>query len=404
MASGPPPVAVPAAGFERGTAGYRRAGAAMCAAGAGTFTLLYATQALLPALSDEFVVSPAQASLALSLATGALAVCLIPAGALAGRLGAARLMRTSLAAATALGMLVPLAPTFEVLLVIRTAQGAVMAGVPALAMAHLGRVIHPRDAGGAVGLLVAGNTLGGLSGRVVSSAVADVAGWRGGMAAVGLLALVCLTAFWRLLPPPPPGPRAPGPAGARPHVRCHLRDPGLLRLFGIAFLLMSAFVTVFNYLAFRLSDQPFALSQTAVGSLFLAHLAGTVACTVAGWAGDRSSRRRVLTAGVLLAQAALLLTLVEHLGAVLVGLVLFTAGFFAAHTAAGGWVGDRAVRGREQASSLYLLAYYAGSSIGGTAGGLVFASAGWAGLVILVSGLLLTALTLGCLRGRDTPT
>lgn len=397
---------VPAGGFVRGSRGYRRASAALCAAGAGTFALLYATQALLPLLARDFDVSPTTASLSLSLATGALALALLPASAVAARFGTARVMRVSLAAAALLGVLVPLAPTFELLVGIRTLQGVVMAGVPALAMAYLGREVHARSLGAAMGLLVAGNTVGGLSGRIVSSVVADLGGWRLAMGAVGLVSLACLVAFWWLLPPERPveaeAGRPVGPVGppSWSHIAAHLRDSGLLRLFVISFVLMSAFVTVYNYLVFRLLDEPFGVSQTVVGLIFLVYLAGTVASTVAGRLGDAVGRRRVLWVSLLLAQLAVLLTLPDHLAAVLVGLVLFTIGFFGAHTVASGWVSRRAAAGREQASSLYLLAYYAGSSIGGWASGFAFDAAGWPGVVAVVSGLLGIALVLGVsLRG-----
>ena len=42
--------------------------------------------------------------------------------------------------------------------------------------------------------------------------------------------------------------------------------------------------------------------------------------------------------------------------------------------------------------ALYLLCYYLGSSIGGSAGGLAYSYAGWPGLVAMVAGLLILAL------------
>jgi predicted MFS family arabinose efflux permease len=69
--------------------------------------------------------------------------------------------------------------------------------------------------------------------------------------------------------------------------------------------------------------------------------------------------------------------------------VVFTGGFFAAHSIGAGWTGAIAVTGRAQAASLYNLAYYLGSSIIGWAGGLVFQSLGWTALAV-------TVIALGC--------
>jgi predicted MFS family arabinose efflux permease len=82
--------------------------------------------------------------------------------------------------------------------------------------------------------------------------------------------------------------------------------------------------------------------------------------------------------------AGLALTLTQILALILAGLVVFTGGFFAAHSIGSGWTGAIAQSGRAQAASLYNLAYYLGSSILGWAGGLLFQSAGWPALAVAV--------------------
>jgi YNFM family putative membrane transporter len=390
------------AGHDRGTPGYRRLVVAVWAAGVGSFALLYAPQALLPLISEDLGVPPSTAALVISVATGALGLALLPMAYVADRVGRTRLMTVSLVTAAVLGLLAPLAPSMELLLVLRAAQGVAIAGLPALAMAHLSAEVRPTALGAAMGLYIAGTTVGGLSSRVVSGAVADVSGWRVGMAAVAALALLSVVAFRVALPPP--AATAPGPApAARGLLTRHLRDPGVRRLCLLAAVLMAAFVTVYNFLGYRLLAEPFSLSPLLVGLVFVTYLAGTVGSPFAGRLGDRFGRRAVLLAAVLLTLAAALLTLLEQLAAVLVGLVLFTFAFFAAHTAASGMVGNRARVGRSQAAALYLLAYYGGSSIGGWVGGFAYESGRWPGVVAYVSGLLVAALVVAVLLLRTPP-
>ena len=166
---------------------------------------------------------------------------------------------------------------------------------------------------------------------------------------------------------------------------------------------MAAFVTVYNFLGYRLLEEPFGLSPLLVGLVFLAYLAGTASSPAAGRFGNRLGRRAVLLGGVLLALAAALLTLTHLLAAVLLGLVLFTIGFFAAHTSASGMVGNRARVGRAQASALYLLAYYARSSIGGWLGRFAYERGEWPAVVGYVTGLLVVALGLALLLRRTPP-
>lgn len=390
-------------GHARGTAGYRRLVGAIWAAGVGSFTLLYAPQALLPLISQDLRVSPSTAALVVSVATGTLALALVPMSALAERVGRTRLMTVALTAAAVLGLIAPLAPSVELLLAVRALQGVAIAGLPALAMAHVSEQVQPGAVGAAMGLYVAGNTMGGLSGRLLSSTVADVAGWRAGMGAVGVLALACVVAFRLLLPPPTTPPPVTGRGVLRAHLVRHLRDKGVRRLCLTSFVMMSAFVTVYNFLGYRLLQPPFQLSQTLVGLVFVTYLAGTLTAPSAGRLGDRVGPGGLLLGGVLLALAALALTLSDALPLVLLGLVLFTVGFFGAHTSASGMVGTRVRAGRSQASALYLLAYYAGSSVGGWVGGLAYERGDWPGIVGYVAGLMLVALVLALLLRRTPP-
>jgi MFS transporter, YNFM family, putative membrane transport protein len=399
-------------GHERGTPAYRRLGAAMWCAGLATFVLVYCVQALLPTLSAEFGVSASVASLALSATTGTLALAIVPLSAVAESWGRTRVMTVALAAAAVLGVLAPFAPTFGALIVVRALQGVALAALPALAMAHVTREVAPRWLGGAVGLLIAGNTIGGLSGRLVAGAVADMAGWRVALAVIGGLSLLCTLAFRLLLPPAlaPAPPRVRLRALAAP-LRAQLRDPGLRCLFAIAFLLMGAFVTVYNYLGYRLLAPPFGLPAALVGLVFLGYLAGTWASTGAGRLGDRWGRRRVLWVAVLLAVAGAWVMLPDRLPAVLGGLLVVTVGFFGAHSLASGWVGRRSsllpAGSPGIASSLYLFAYYLGSSVGGAVGGIAYDHGGWLAVTAYVTTLLAAALGLALLLRRipsPTPT
>lgn len=376
-----------------GDAGMRRVRLGLFAAGLATFALLYVPQPLLPALSRAFGASPAAASLAMSAGTFALAIAIIPVSSLSEVRGRCAVMTVSVIAAAVLGLIAPLSPSLPVLIGIRVLQGFALAGVPATAMAYLAEEVDRADLGRAMGLYIAGNAIGGLGGRVVAGILAEHGGWRVATAGVSALALACAAAFAVLLPrsrfftPTPPRLRALGATLAR-----NLADTGLLRLYLIGFALMGAFVTVYNYLTFRLSAAPFGLSASVIGALFTVYLAGTWSSTLAGRLADRAGRRVVLAAGVTVAIAGIALTLPSSLALIVAGLVALTAGFFAAHSVASGWVGGLALVAPAQASALYLCLYYIGSSVAGSAGGIFYAHGGWPLTAAFAAALLAVAL------------
>lgn len=86
--------------------------------------------------------------------------------------------------------------------------------------------------------------------------------------------------------------------------------------------------------------------------------------------------------------AGALVTLAGDLPTIVAGIAILTVGFFGAHSVASSWVGRRATNNRSHASALYLFAYYLGSSVLGSLGGLVFAKYGWTGTVCAVAAVI----------------
>jgi len=391
-------------GHPPGSRGYRRILAALACAGVATFAQLYSVQGLLPLMSRELGVSAAQASLAISAATLGLAVAVLPWSFVADRFGRVRTMGLAVILATILGLLVPAAPNFEVLIILRALEGAALGGIPALAIAYLNEEINPLHAGAAAGAYVAGTSLGGLSGRLLAGPVSDLAGWRTATLVVSLTAAVAAAGFlW--LAPRSRGfiPVTGGGFGAMlSRLGPPLRNKKLLALYAQAFLLMGSFVSVYNYLGFRLEAPPYLLPATAVALLFLAYLAGTASSRMVAGLAARFGRRTVLLGSIAAMVAGLAVTLASPLPAVLAGLVLFTAGFFGAHAIASGWTGAMAASGRAQASSLYNLSYYAGSSVVGWSAGFLFQGFGWPALAgaLVVLAVIAAVVAAALLPGR----
>ena len=376
-------------GIARGTGEFRRTNLALFADGLATFALMYAVQPLMPVFSTTFGVTPATASFSLSVTTLTLAFAMLAASAVADLVGRRTLMVGSLFASALLGIACAVPAGFSGLLALRALMGFSLAGLPAVSMAYVAEEMAPRAAGLAMGLFIAGSAVGGMSGRLLAGALTAWFGWRAALGAIGALGLVCAALLWRFLPPSRhfvPHPMSFSAFAAA--LMRHLRDPVLRLLFAQAFLLMGGFVTIYNYTAYRLLAPPYALGQDRVALIFSVYLAGVASSAVMGHVAVRAGRRRIFVSNVVLMAFGLALTCAAPLAAIVVGTAIVTAGFFGAHAVASGWVGSWARTARAQASSLYLLAYYGGSSIVGSAGGLVWARWAWPGVVGLVATLL----------------
>ncbi len=396
-----------APGHLPGSEGYRRVLVALFAAGMATFVLLYDVQALLPEFVDAFDVSPTQSTLVMSLPTAALAMSLLFIGPLSEVVGRTRLIHISLVSSAVIAVGCALAPTWEALLALRLLAGVGLAGLPAVATAYLREELHPSTHARAAGLYIGGTALGGMTARLVTAPIADLAGWRWALAAAAGVAVLCAAVVARTLPPSLHFD--PAPTGRRAFVtmaRAALTDRALLSLYALGSCAVGVLVAAFNALGFRLTSAPFDLDIGVVSLVFLVYALGTVSSTVSGGLADRLGRRAILPAGCAIALVGVLLTLPAWLPSIIAGFAALTIGFFIIHGLASGWVAARAHAAgvsTGQAAAFYLFAYYVGSSVFGILGGHAWSIAGWAGVVALTGTLLLACCGLAVTLRRIPP-
>ncbi|NHR04754.1 MFS transporter [Chromobacterium haemolyticum] len=404
----PPPSesCLPPVKLHAGTSEFRATARAMFVGGYCTFAMLYGAQPLMPMFAQDFALSPAASSGVVSLATGSLALSLIPAGLLADRLGRRPLMNAALALGALLMLLSALADSFQHLLWLRAAFGVALAGLPAVAMTYLSEEVDAKSLGHSMGLYIAGNALGGMSGRFIASLLADHLGWRWALLTLALLGVAGACLFWRNLPPSRHfQPRQHDLGRMWREAKGLFRDPGLPWLFVSAFLLSGCFVSLYNYLGFRLLAAPFNMSQSLLGLVFSLYIVGVWSSAWVGKLSDRLGRRNVLWLMVLSMLLGLGLTLSDRVVLLVAGIALFTFGFFAGHSVASSWVGLRARQGRALASAIYLSAYYLGSSLVGSLSGLMWGRGGWQGVAAVLAASLaaMLAISLGLRRLQPLP-
>nr|WP_302104708.1 MFS transporter [Polycladomyces sp. WAk] len=360
-----------------------------------TFASLYSTQPLIPLLAKQFHVSPASASLSLSLTTGALAVCMLIISVVSESKGRKPIMTVSLMLSAILSILAAFSPSFSLLLVIRALQGIVLAGFPAIAMVYVNEEFHPKNMGRVMGIYVGGSALGGLTGRLVVGWLTEKFSWHVALGVMGVIGILISLWFWRNLPDSHHfSPKRTTWRRLWSSLLRNLKDPALICLYGIGFLLMGGFVTLYNYIGYPLMAPPYDLSQTSVGLIFIVYLVGTFSSAWMGRLADRFRRSTVLWYGIGIMLLGAVLTINPHLVVKITGVALFTFGFFGSHSVVSSWVGKQAHRYKTQAMSLYLLFYYLGSSVMGTSGGLFWSRFGWDGVISMIGTMLLLALLL----------
>ncbi|MGC2939579.1 MULTISPECIES: MFS transporter [unclassified Brevibacterium] len=426
----------------------RRTVAAVFLAGVSVFLVLYETQGLLPAIRDAYGIDGPTASLTVSATNVAMACFLIPFSMLAPRIGHARQIGAGVIVAAILALVLPFTPTPELLIAVRFLQGLAIASVPATAMAYLSLRLPPAALPGAIGVYIAGNTIGGLCSRLLTGLASEFLGWHGGLAFTAVVSLVFgLIVVWLLRHDLFPTSRSravldtdPGvpeptdtdptiaeaadrdavtagddvadasadgddgdthPAGddgagsAQPPRRAIPLGGGLWRIYLTGFLCMIVFGGSFTMLGTRLQQDPWHLSEGAVALFFLIYLVGTVVTTYYGRLATKYPRTRITLAGMVIALAGAGLTLVDSLGVIILGMSLLTAGFFLGHTGASA-AASAARPGVDstRSAAIYLTVYYLGTSLGAWLSAVLFADFAWPGVVGMCAASLIAVLVL----------
>jgi MFS transporter, YNFM family, putative membrane transport protein len=381
--------------IKKGTKRFTEVILAFFSAGLSTFAILYCVQPILPLFSEEFHLSPAQSSLSLSSATSTMAIGMLFTGPLSDIFGRKKIMTSSLFLAAFCTIFCSTMHSWEAIIFMRALTGLALSGVAAVAMTYLSEEIDPSFLAFSMGLYISGNTIGGCLGRFLTSILAIHFSWDIALRVIGISALISASLFLYLLPNSKNFNSAP--LNIRTLFSDFLfqcRDPVLSKLFFMGFIIMGSFVTLFNYVGYRLMLSPFFINQTIIGFLSLFYLIGVYSSPQAGILTEKYNKGIVLINALLLMIIGLLITQSNQLYFIFFGLMLFAAGFFAVHSVASSWIGHHTIGNKAQKSSLYLFFYYLGSSIFGTCGGFFWFSGGWTSISLFIISMLILGIFL----------
>lgn len=357
------------------------------------FANVHMTQPLLPQLAQTFQLTPLQASWSLTATISMLGLSLLIYGPLSDAWGRKNIMSLSLLGAVFTTLAISQVETYSSLLILRSLQGLFLGGLPAIAIAYIGDEFERKAVLVAVGLYISANSLGGVTGRLASGFIGEHYDWQTVFLALGFSSLGLVLLFIWLLPSSKHFQAKPfHPRSVILDMRGHLNNPRLLTAYLIGGLNMLVFLSQYSYITFVLADAPYHLSTHALGMLFLTYLTGSLASAWSGRAALWLSQPLCMIVGILLLIIGSLLTLAGSLLMIVSGFLLNSFGFFLTHSVLSSWVSQHALKARASASSLYLVFYYLGASLGSFYLEPFWQWAAWPGVV--AASLLVFALTL----------
>lgn len=370
-------------------AGFKRIMIALACASILNFSNLYFVHPIMPLFVRSFNITSATAGLSLSVAVASMIIGLFVFGFLSDRIGRIRIMHVTLIVSIIPLAIMPLAPSFEVFLLLRFIQGFFMAGLPAAAIAYISEEVAPASIGFGITIYIASNGIGGMIGRIFTGYIADKTSWQASVFALfGLTIFLFLIYFITL-------PKSyffrPSKISMKKDLSgmlSHLKNTHLFPAFAMGILLQFSFTGVWTYLPFYLENDPFRLTIKDISFTYLAYSLGFIGPILAGRISLYLKKTTLVFIGTIILIGGTLLTNIPSLQVVVIGLCLICFGFFISHSLMAAIVNERATHHKGGASSIYLVSYYLGVAIGGTFTGLIWQTTGWTGVTAVSLALI----------------
>ncbi len=374
---------------KKGSKRFRNIKLCIFLSGLSVFAQLYLFQPLLPMVAEHFNRSVGDSSLLVSSATIGMAIGLFFFAFKADQFSRKKLMVFSLLASAILTIISARIESLTLLIAIGVVKGFVISGVSAVALAYLTEE-DLAIVGLAISMYVSGNTIGGMSGRILATIVSGEMGWQTAVLVIGIESLLLGLIFWKFFPESHFfTPQKTDFIQKFKQMRRFLSDPYMLRLYGIAALLMGVFVSVYNYLTFRLEAPPFSLHHIFVAFIFLMYTFGVFGTMATSRLVKKYAPENILKVFIMSMFIGVVMLFSKHIYILIIGLALLTFSFFAVHTMASRMVAMHAKEGKSSATSIYWLVYYLGSSVLGSGTGYLLHATSWMGFILFLMFVIL---------------
>jgi predicted MFS family arabinose efflux permease len=369
----------------------RRSSAIRLAAGlAGfcTFINLYAPQAILPLLADEFGAGPRDISAIMTASTLAVALIAPFSGTVADVVGRKRMIVAAMFIISIPTVMAAFAPTLHALVIWRFVQGLCMPPIFAVTVAYIGEELSPREATTVTGVYTSGASLGGFSGRFVTGLVSDAVNWHFAFLCLAGATLIGAVIVLWLLPRERRFVRSEGLLASGRQMLRHFRNPQLVATYAVGFGVLFSFISIFTFINFRLAAPPYDLSPSWLGAIFVTYLTGTAAAPLTGRFVGRFGRRNFVLLIIAIWIGGIALTLADPLWLILLGLTTSACCGMLCQAVSTSYVAITAQAGRSSAVGLYVTSFYLGGSFGAALGGIAWTWGGWPACVAMVALML----------------
>jgi len=321
---------------------------------------------MLPHMAEHYQVSSTMVNWLFAASTLALSIALLPWAIASETYGRRRIMLIGLIILPFFEISMVFTDSWWALVFARGCIGIAAAAFNAVAVAYMVEELTPDAFVKAIGMYIAANSLGGISGRLLGGIMTSLSSWQMAVIVMAVISFIgAVTVSWLL---PEQRNFTPAKSNLSQHLRSILenyRNPIISLAMLIGAINFALFVNLYSVMGFRLAAEPYSLPVGLTSLIFICYLGGTVSSNITGVWKKKYNSITGMILGALISMSGMIVATIESIPAMLIGLLMISFGAFFTHTLAYGWVGQNAVKAKATATAQYLVNYYIGGSVGG---------------------------------------
>jgi YNFM family putative membrane transporter len=356
-----------------------------------TFCSLYGAQPIQPLFKAEFQLSSFQAILFTTLMMAPLGFAPLFYGYVLESFSAKVMVRWALFLLGLLELCFSFADSYFSLLCIRGLQGLLIPAILTSIMSYISYTSVKENVQQAIAAYIATTILGGFLGRFLAGLCTDLFGWRVFFFILGVLLIISCMLL----------------GGMARDAKMHYSQPKLVEIVGVfrkgeflwlylsIFCLFFVFAAMMNFLPFELKRLHPNFRETGIGILYLGYSMGIVVslCSkkIIGAVGHVVD---AIGLGILVFIGGTMIFFIENHVVMFLGMFVFCAGLFTAHSLLSGFVNTLAHDNKAIANGLYMSFYYTGGTLGSVLPGAVFERFGWQPFLVQLLAMIFLALFL----------
>ncbi len=357
------------------------------------FLQVYAVQAILPLLMQEFQASVVQVGNTVGATVLAIAIMSPFIGMLSDALGRKPLIAGSVLFLALPTALIAASDSIHQLTVLRFLQGLSVPGITVVTIAYVGEEFRGKHMTRLMAAYVGGTVLGGFLGRFLLGHLVEWMSWRHAFLVMAALTVAGAALVWRTLPASRHFVPNRQLRTSLRTLHSHLHNPAVLTACAVGACVLFSLVACFTYINLHLAAAPYRFGAADLANVFAVYLLGVVITPISGKILPVLGARTTILIAMSVSVLGLLLTLLPAAWMIVAALAIMSSGIFITQSSTISFIAHRVSTGRSLASGLYYMSYYAGGSIGAWVCGLAYTHGAWPWTVAVI--LVAQVLALG---------